>query len=186
MLGKIGKWFSEIFLYKASIWLGRLVTLCILLAMIITLVMVTVRKVFVAIGLNLGGLVGAYEITQILMVFMFSGAFAYTWYSAGHMRIGLFRDKMKERPKAVLDAVSAFLGMLLVLVYAAGTFLHARNFFHTPTYSFISHIPLLPFMLVIPIMMAHSFLVLLRSFIGLASKAMGKKFAREPYLREEY
>ncbi|MFH1032496.1 MAG: TRAP transporter small permease subunit [Chloroflexota bacterium] len=186
MLGKIGNWFSEIFLYKASVWLGRLVTLCMLIAMAITLVMVTVRKLFVAIGLNLGGLVGAYEITQILMVFIFSCAFAYTWYEAGHMRIGLFRDKMRERPKAVLDAVSAFLGMLLVLIYAVGTFLHARNFFNTPSYSFISHIPLLPFMMVIPVIMAHSFLVLLRSLIGLTSKAMGKQFAREPYLREEY
>lgn len=183
MLSKIGKWYSEVFLYKSSVRLTIVCQVAMVVAMMANVIMVTLRKLFVVFGLPLGGVMSSYEITQLMMVFLATCAVGYTWYTAGHIRIGLFRDNMTEKTRCILDAVSAFLGALYVPFIVWGVY---REFMSNPhAFMSVSRIPTAPFMIIYCIVMAHVFLVLLRSFIGLASKAMGKQFAREPYLERQ-
>ncbi|MFC2006900.1 TRAP transporter small permease subunit [Chloroflexota bacterium] len=183
MLGKVGKWYSEVFLYKASRWMVVLCAGGMLVSMMANVTMVAVRKPFAALGWHLGALIGAYEITQMMMVFMATCAIGYTWYTAGHIRIGLFRDNMKERTRNILDAISAFLAMLYVPVIV--WVIYALFISNPNAFTLVSRIPIGPFQIIYCVVMTHLFLVLLRSFIGLASKAMGKQFAREPYLERQ-
>ena len=183
MFSKIGKWYSEFFLFKASQRLSLLARIAFLVAILVNVVMVTVRKMFPAFGWMMGGgVVGGYEVTEISMVFMAACACAYTWYTAGHIRIGIVSDNMKERPRAILDTCCAFLAMLGIAILTWALFLQARTHAAMGTSTQISGIPIAPFMFIYTIVLAHVFLVILRSFIGLASKAMGKKFAHESYL----
>ena len=186
MLSKIGKWYSEVFLYKGSQGLTVIARIAVLVMMMVNLTMVIVRKLFVAAGWKLGGgIVGGYEVTQMSMIVLTACACAYTWYTAGHIRIGLFRDNMKERRRAILDAVFAFAGTVYVGILVWGLFLQAGSYVARRVVTPLMEIPILPFAFIFTIVMAHVFLVLLRSFIGLASKAMGKKCAVEPYLKEQ-
>ena len=183
MLSQIGKWYSEVFLYKGSYGLSIMAQIGVLITMLVNLIMVVTRKLFVALGWKLGGIVGAYEITQVSMIFIATCACAYTWYTAGHIRIGLVRDSMKERPRVVLDTVVALVAMLSTAILVWAVFLQARYAFSISAVTQISYIPTAPFMVIYSVVMAHVTLVFLRSFIGLASKALGKKFARESYLQ---
>ncbi|MFC2006860.1 TRAP transporter small permease subunit [Chloroflexota bacterium] len=183
MLSKVGKWYSEIFLYKGSRWMTILCQVALLVAMMSNVIMVVVRKPFVAFGWHLGPVVYAYEITQITMIFFSSAAVGYTWYTAGHIRIGLFRDNMKEKTRNILDAVVAFLAVIYVPLVVWGMLLLAQG--SKGGYLHLSRIPIVPLMITYCVIMTHVFLVFLRSFIGLASKAMGKQFAVEPYLERQ-
>lgn len=184
MLGKIGKWYSEIFLFKASRGLAVLAQTAIVVAMLVNLIMVTIRKLFPILGIKMGGgIVGGYEVTQTAMVFIGTCAAAYTWYQGGHVRVGVIRDNMKERAKSILDAIVIILGMAYIATVAYAVALQAPSYIRMGAYTPLTRIPLGPFMIIYVIVMAHVFLVFMRSAIGLISKAMGKKFAVEPYLK---
>ena len=183
MLSKAGRWYSEVFLYQGSRGLSILARIGLFLAMTVNVYMVIVRKLIPALGFKLGTtMVGGYEITQVTMVFMVSCAFCYTWYAAGHIRVGLIRDMMKERPKAGWDAFYAFLGTFYLAIVVWALFVHAGQHLAMASYTPLMKLPIPPFVIILCVVMAHAILVFLRSFIGLASKAMGKKFARESYL----
>ncbi|MFC2006965.1 hypothetical protein ACFLUQ_02260, partial [Chloroflexota bacterium] len=89
---------------------------------------------------------------------------------------------LKERPKAILDTFSAIIGLLFVATFMIGAFFIVRTYFDMGAYTTIKRIPLVPFMVLYFVISVHLFLIFLRSTIGLASKAMGKQFARESYL----
>ncbi|MFC2044762.1 TRAP transporter small permease [Chloroflexota bacterium] len=183
MLSKIGKWYSEVFLYKGSRWLTVVCQIAMLVSMTVNFVIVIARKLFGTLGWTLGGIVSAYEISQLTMIFVASCAAGYTWYTAGHIRIGLFRDNMKEKTRNILDAIVAFLGMIYVPIIVWGVAVYAMD--NLSGRMMLSEIPVAPFMIIYCVVMAHLFLIFLRSFIGLVSKAMGKKFAHEPYLEHQ-
>lgn len=186
MLGKIGKWYSEIFLYKASRWLLIIGGIALLVMMVVNFVVVTFRKLLVALGLKMGaGFAGGYEITQLAMVILTVCTISYVWYTAGHVRVGIVRDIMKERPRALLDAFWALLATVYFALIVWGVFIQARMHAAMGAHTPLNDIPLYPFMVVLYVVAAHACLVFLRSFIGLVSKAMGKKFARESYLQKQ-
>jgi len=154
--------------------------------MTVNVIMVTVRKVLVAFGWTLGGgIVGGYELTQMSLIILTGCACAYTWYTAGHIRIGLFRDNMKERRRDLLDAFIALAGTVYIGFVAGALFKQAAAYVTFSVRTPIMRLPLAPFCFIFAIVMVYVCLVLMRSCIGLFSKAMGKKFAVEPYLKSE-
>jgi len=184
MLSKIGKWYSEVFLYKVSQWLIIVAGIALIVMMLVNFIVVTFRKFFVAVGWKMGaGIAGGYEITQLAMVFLTACTVSYVWYTAGHVRVGILRDNLRERPRAILDALWAFLAMIYLALIVWGVFIQAGYHFAMGAYTPLNRIPIPPFMVVLYVVAAHACLVFLRSFIGLASKALGKKFARESYLQ---
>lgn len=186
MLGKISKWYSEVFLYKGTLGLGIIARIAMFVSVMVNVYMVVIRKLLPALGVTMGSnLVGGYEMTQVAMVFLSSCALCYAWYTNGHIRIGILRDNLRERPRAILDTVNAFVGMiwLIIVVLSVYSYLIASHYIETRAKTALMEIPIWPFMVIYSVVMAHGVLVLLRSTIGLASKAMGKKFAREPYLQ---
>lgn len=182
MLGKIGKWYSEVFLYKASGWIAVFAALGMLVALAVTTLSVIGRKLLPVLGLELGPLKMSWELTQLSMIFMSVCAFSYTWYHNGHVRIGLVRDTLKERKKALLDAVSALVAMVLLATYVWGAYFLIKQNYDRHMYLPLTLIPITPFAIIYFLVLAHAVLVVLRSFIGLVNKAMGRKFAVEPYL----
>jgi TRAP-type C4-dicarboxylate transport system permease small subunit len=183
MLSKIGKWYSEVFLYKVTLWLTILARISLIIMMIVTFAMVVFRKLFVALGWRMGpGISGAYEWTEVFMVVLAVCAVAYTWYTGGHIRIGLLRDSLRVRLKAIWDAVVALIGAAYMAIVVWGVYLQFEHQVSTHMMTPIARIPLPPFAMIAVIFLAHFCLVLLRSVIGLFSKGMGKDFAQEPYL----
>ena len=185
MLQKIGKWYSETLLFKGSFSLSIVARISVIVMMMINVIMVMVRKLFPVLGLDIaGGIVGAYEITQLAMVVATCCACAYTWYTGGHIRVVLLRDGMKERRKALWDAIIAIFGAIWVGIVVWAVFVQGREFSRFGIGTPLNRIPLAPFAFIFSGVMAFVFLVLIRSSVGFISKALGKKFAREPYLKE--
>lgn len=184
MLSKIGKWYSELFLYKGALRLTIIGRIVLLAMMLVTFTTVVFRKLFVAFGWKMGpGISGGYEYTQVIMVLLACTAAAYAWYTAGHIRIGLLRDNMRERPRAIWDAVVALIGAAYIALVVWGLYLQFDHQVASRIKTPIANIPITPFSIMAVVILGHFFLVLLRSVIGLVSKGMGKKFARDPYLQ---
>ncbi|MFH1031456.1 MAG: TRAP transporter small permease subunit [Chloroflexota bacterium] len=183
MLSKIGKWYSEVFLYKVSLWISLLAQAAMLVSLMVTTINVIGRKLLPLLGIGLGPLLFSWELTQLSMVFMSVCAFSYAWYTSGHVRVEMVRDALKnERQRALLDAGSALVGMLVLAIYVWGAYFIVKQNYARHMYLPITLIPITPFAVIYLLVLAHAVLVIMRSFIGLTSKAMGKKFAGEPYL----
>jgi TRAP-type C4-dicarboxylate transport system permease small subunit len=181
----LGKWYSEVFLYKGSRYLAITSQIALIVAMVVNVIMVVVRKLFVALGIRMGGgIVGGYEFTQCAMVFMTGAAFAWTWYNAGHIRIGLMRDVMKEKPKALLDAFWTLICFIYFILIVWSIFLQFNVNLKIHSYTPLTRIPISPFIFIFGVILAHATLVLLRSLVALISKGLGKTFARDPHLKD--
>ena len=62
MLSKIGKWYSELFLYKGTLRLTVIARTALIMMMLVNFATVVFRKLFVAVGWKMGpGISGGYE-----------------------------------------------------------------------------------------------------------------------------
>ena len=184
MLSKIGKWYSEIFLFKGTLSITVIARIALFLMMLINFMTVIFRKMFPLFGWKMGpGIAGAYEYVQVLMVVLAGCAAAYAWYTNGHIRIGLFRDNMKPRVRAFWDGLVALIATAYMFIVVWGISLMFTQLLASKTHTPIAEVRWAPFAIIAIILLSHFVLVLLRSSIGLFSKSMGKEFANEPYLQ---
>ena len=184
MLSKIGKWYSELFLYKGTLSLTVIARIALFLMMLVNFMTVIFRKLFPAFGWKMGaGIAGAYEYTQVMMVILAGAAAAYAWYTNGHIRIGLFRDNMKPRVRAFWDGLVALIATAYMAIVVCGIAIKIPDFITLKVHTPIAEVPWFPFAIIAVILLAHFVLVLLRSSIGLFSKSAGSQFAKESYLQ---
>ncbi len=179
---KANKAYSENFLWQATNKIFRpLAGASIVVMLIVTVITVAIRKLPIPGGWARGG----HEITEIGMLILVSFAIGYSWYVGSHIRIGLFRDRMSIRKKAILDTVSAFFGMLFfAMIFIAMWNLASWSQGHAITTE-LRNIPTAPLQFGSAILFVHACLVLMRSCVGLAAKASGSQFGHEPYLQRQ-
>lgn len=179
-MDKIGKFFSEVFLYRGTNLLSGIGGGLIVILMLITVVTVISRKLIPAVA---SVMTGGYEVAMLIMSMICVLSVAYAWYTGGHVRIGVLRDKWSPRRKAILDTISTFLGMIIVALFAFGVWRRASYALEMGQATDLQKVPMGPFILFWSLIMAFFFLVLTRSLVGLFAKALGKKFGHEPYLQ---
>ena len=172
------KGFSEYFLFHGS----KVLAFC-GGAFLIGLMLVTfITVVFRLLPIRSDWLVGGYEFSEMFMSMLTPFAMAYAWYRAGHVRIGLVRDRLPTGPKALLDAISALCGAIFCLSIAWGVWELSETSFAIGRSSNLRDIPIGPFQILFVVVIGHFLLVLLRSLVGLIAKGFGSRFANEPYL----
>ena len=172
------KGFSEYFLFKGS----KVLAVC-GGAFLLALMMVTfITVIFRLLPMRTDWLVGGYEFSEMFMSMLTPFAMAYAWYRAGHVRIGLIRDRLPTGPKALLDAISCLLGAIFCLSVAWGVWELSETSFAIGRSTNLRDIPIGPFQILFVVVMGHFLLVLLRSLVGLIAKGFGSRFANEPYL----
>ena len=181
LLHSADKGFSEYFLFKGSKVLAVFGGGFLLALMMVTFITV----VFRLLPMRTDWLVGGYEFSEMFMSMLTPFAMAYAWYRAGHVRIGLVRDRLPTRPKAFLDAISALLGAVFCLSIAWGVWELSETSFTLARASNLRDIPIAPFQVLFVVVIGHFLLVLLRSLVGLIAKGFGKSFANEPYLEAQ-
>lgn len=170
------------FLFRGSQILFVVAGAAVVLLMVITFVGVVFRRS------PLAGpwLQGGFEISELLMAMIAVLAIAYTWYIGGHIRIGLFRDRRTPRNKAVLDAVASFWGVVWVAAIVWSVWQVSMSSLTSGMGTGvlgigtgILGIPIAPFQIIFSIVMAHFFLVLLRSWLGFSARAGGRHMEHE-------
>jgi TRAP-type C4-dicarboxylate transport system permease small subunit len=120
-------------------------------------------------------LTGGYEITELLMALLSVLATAWCWYQSGHIRIGLFRDNRSPRVRAILDAISSFLGMILLIAVTWSVFQISGDSLAFGVATTYFRIPEGPFQIIFGLIAAHFAIVLGRSFFGYLMKALGRQ-----------
>ncbi len=179
----INKGFSEFFLFKGSKVLAVGGGAFLLGLMVVTFVTVIFRLINrIGIPIRTDWLVGGYEFSEMFMSMLTPLAMAYAWYTAGHVRIGLLRDRMGPKKKAAIDVVSSLLGAVFVFFVAWGVWELSKTSFDLGRTSNLRDIPIGPFQIFFIVVMGHFMIVLLRSVVGLTAKMFGSRFANEPYL----
>ncbi|MFW6126057.1 MAG: TRAP transporter small permease [Chloroflexota bacterium] len=174
----VNRGFSEVFLFKGSKVFAFLGGVCLLALMMVTFITV----VFRSLPMRSDWLVGGYEFSEMFMAMLTPFAMAYAWYKAGHVRIGLVRDKVPPRVRALIDALSSLLGAVFCFFVAWGVYKLGITSLDIGRATNLRDIPIGPFQFLFIAVMGHFMLVLVRSMIGLFAKAFGSRFANEPYL----
>ena len=183
VLRVVNKGFSEYFLFKGSKVCAVGGGTFLLGLMVITFVTVIFRLINrLGLPVRTDWLVGGYEFSEMFMSMLTPLAMAYAWYTAGHVRIGLLRDRVGTRLRAAIDVVSALLGAGFVFFVAWGVWELSETSFALGRTSNLRDIPIGPFQIFFIVVMGHFIIVLLRSMVGLFAKMLGSRFANENYL----
>lgn len=118
---------------------------------------------------------GGIEITAFLGVVVIGFAIAFVQVLHGHIQVDFFIMKLSPRPKAVLGAIMAFLGMIFFIILAWRTFEYAGIILKTGEVSMTQKIPFYPFIYALSFCYLVVFLVIVMEFIKFIMKA-GKKW----------
>ena len=166
MLRRWQKAISEKFLYKGAMALGWAAGFFIILLAVVNFVTVVSRRS----PWSGAWLMGGMEVSQLLMALCTATGLGYCWYVGGHIRIGMFRDRMGPRKKATLDSFAALFALLWVAVIIYAMFVISSTSLRI---LLMSGIAVAPYMAAFSIILIFFWLVLLRSFLGFSAKAFG-------------
>jgi len=106
---------------RATFWLGRFAAVCLFALMMLTFFDVGGRFIRKPI-------IGATEVTALLMGFLVFLAFGYTTVRRGHLRADFIFSRLPLRTQAVLDIITHSLAAILVAIMTWRIFLYAEAF----------------------------------------------------------
>ncbi len=109
-------------------------------------------------------LLGAYDLTQLMMVVMVFFCIAYTQVKKGHVGITIIVDRLSEKNQAVIESVGYFLGLVLFSILAWQNIVKANLMRMGGATTASIEIPTYPFFLVIAFGSLLMCLVLLLEF----------------------
>ena len=159
---------AEAILYKPGKWISYVAAGCILFILLMNWFVVGQRLTKWQ-----GFLSGAaYEMTGFLMGITSVIGIAVTWYAGAHIRITFLREKCGPRRRAGLDALGALMFLGWTTAMAFGTWAAAQDAVFRGKCSMVWCIPEAPFRFIFWAVAVHFIFVLIRSFIGAASRAL--------------
>jgi TRAP-type C4-dicarboxylate transport system permease small subunit len=118
---------------------------------------------------------GIHDLIQFLLLIAIFSSISYCWVVDGHVRMRFLHAKLKERGKAVLDALAALCGIFVfgLLVIACIKFLIVD--FELKNQTDLAHIPFYPFRI---FMIAGSLLFVIQATISLIDSIRRIKFSK--------
>lgn len=117
-------------------------------------------------------IIGAFEITEYLMVLLMAGAFAYTGITEGHVVVELVTDRLPKRTQAILLCITSFLSMALLTFITWQGFIYIGDNISSKVSSATLQIPSWPFVLILAIGFTIFLLVLVFQFLQNIHKAV--------------
>jgi TRAP-type C4-dicarboxylate transport system permease small subunit len=103
---------------------------------------------------------GGLELEELQMAMLTVMMIGYTWFLHGHIRIELFREKMKHPLDAIADAFAGACGLIYCTAAFKGILTLALNNFSLDMRTDMLEIPLAPFQMFFAILFLHFFLIL--------------------------
>ena len=108
---------------------------------------------------------GSYEVSQLLMVFVASFAFAYTQVKRQHIPIPVVVDRFPKRVQAVVESVGWIVGCALFALVAWQSAVHGVRLINAGAETLALQIPVGPFYFVLVVGFALFSLTLLANFV---------------------
>ena len=169
-LAKVNRAVSEGFLHKGAQGIGWVGGLGVIVLMAVSIISIIGRRVPAIAG---PWLIGVKEYSELTMALVVGLSVAFCWYIGGHLRIDLLRAHWRPRAQTIGDVVGAIFGMVFAGVVAWAIWGLGMTSLKINATTRLAGIPEGPFRIAFVILMAHFFLVLLRSLIGFILKASG-------------
>ncbi|MBW1800341.1 MAG: TRAP transporter small permease [Deltaproteobacteria bacterium] len=154
--------------YPLSKWLYWAAQVIIALMVILTVTDVFLRYVFNR------PIVGSFELTEFLMVFLVFASISYTMAVKGHVYVDLVVSRLPSRVSAVIECIISLLAFLLFALVTWRNFLHAGILWERNDISHELSIPIGPFVYFIALGVAVLCLVLLVQFLQSLAQAVKK------------
>jgi TRAP-type C4-dicarboxylate transport system permease small subunit len=141
-------------------------------AILIAMMLLTVLDVFLR-YIN-KAMIGAFEVTEFMLVILASFGFAYCAFVKGHVNIELLISRFPQRVQAVFNviAVVAFLALSVLIVWKMSA--RAVYEYGVMSASTILHIPLFPCMILEVIGFAALCIILINLFFDYLCKSVKK------------
>jgi TRAP-type C4-dicarboxylate transport system permease small subunit len=114
---------------------------------------------------------GGIEIVAFLGAIVIGFAIAYVQVLHGHIQVDIIVMKLPARPRAVIEACTAFLGIVLFMILSWWSWEYARSIQLSGQVSMTQRIPLHPFIYAMAFCYLITFLVLVMEFIKAVMKA---------------
>ena len=108
---------------------------------------------------------GAYEVSQLLMVFVAAFAFAYTQVKRQHIPIPVLVDRFPKRVQAVIESIGWIIGCALFALVAWQSAVHGVELINAGAQTLALLIPMGPFYFVLVAGFALFSLTLLANFV---------------------
>ncbi len=110
-------------------------------------------------------IVGAHEVSEVLMVIFVFLAIAYTAIEKGHVAVDFLTGRFPKRVQAIIDKVTNFLSLFIFLLITWQTFLFGMDLWKNKTVSPTLDIPIFPFAFIVAFGTGLLCLVLLINFL---------------------
>ena len=117
---------------------------------------------------------GTVDIASLLGAFIIAGAIAYTQVLKGHIRIGLFVERLPYRLKYIVESLVSLSSFVLFAIISWQTILFANMTYEIGELSEVMKIPLTPVAWMVSLGCIALSLVLLFDFIKALAKVAGK------------
>jgi TRAP-type C4-dicarboxylate transport system permease small subunit len=151
------EWLYEWFLVKPSLWLFVMGGV-LMVSQVLTVVADSGSRFLPWPNPFLGG---ALEIEELQMGLLSAMMLGYTWFLGGHIRIELFRERMKPRPGAVSDTLAGICGVVYSAGASWGVLKAAFNSWAIDARTDILQLPIAPFQFFFAGAFLHLTLILL-------------------------
>jgi TRAP-type C4-dicarboxylate transport system permease small subunit len=151
------QWLYKWFLVKPSLWLF-VVGGVLMVSQVLTVVADSGSRFLPWPNPFLGG---ALEIEELQMGLLSAMMLGYTWFLGGHIRIELFREKMKPRAGAVSDTLAGICGVVYSAGASWGVLKAAFNSWAIDARTDILQLPIAPFQFFFAGAFIHFTLILL-------------------------
>lgn len=122
---------------------------------------------------RLGGVKGAWEVQELLMVSLVFCSLSYCWLRQGHVRMGLVIERLPPRLRAAADTLAALVGLSLLIVMTWGAFNMTLRDIHTGRTTEWLQIPMWPVEMLFALACALFCLQLIASLIASLVESTG-------------
>ena len=159
---------SEKILNFLARWLNWLGAAALIASMLIVCINVVGRGFFQS------PLKGTVDIASLLGAFIIAGSIAYTQVLKGHIRIGLFVERLPHRLRYLVESLMSLISLALFALISWQTILFANTTHEIGELSEVLKIPLTPVAWMVSVGCLALTLVLLLDLMKALSKAVGK------------
>jgi TRAP-type C4-dicarboxylate transport system permease small subunit len=119
-------------------------------------------------------ILGAYELTQFLMVILIFFALPCTAFKDGHVTVDFIYERLSQRGRAVIDSIANFLSLALFALICWQSVVQGRFLLHSKQVSLALGIPIYGFLFVVAVGCTLLCLVLLSKLAQSLSKGSKK------------
>jgi TRAP-type C4-dicarboxylate transport system permease small subunit len=123
--------------------LGWISVVCVFIMMLLTTVDVVLRYIFNS------PIIGAFEVSEFMMVIIVFFSMAYTQYRKGHVSVDIFVGRMSQRKQAFVDLFNHVVTIFILLLITWRSSLTALELADTMETTGTVPIPVFPFQFVV-------------------------------------